>query len=121
MKQRVALIGLVVSMLLAMQAQAHARLRSSNPAAGAQVSVAPARLELHFNEKVRLASLSLNSEGRVIDVAVDRSAPSSADVSLALPALTAGSYQVHWRALSGGDGHITQGTFSFTITGASKP
>jgi copper resistance protein C len=111
----------MASVLLVAQASAHARLRSSTPAAGATLPAAPPALELHFNEKVRLASVVLSSGGKEIPVAVEKTAAPSADASLRLPALAAGDYVVAWRALSGGDGHVIHGNFTFSIGGAAKP
>ena len=95
----------------------HARLRSTIPAADAQLQVAPQSLTLNFNEEVRLAVLTLSTGGRDIPVTVDRGAPAAPQVTVKLPALSAGKYQVQWSALSPDDGHVTKGTFSFTVLG----
>jgi methionine-rich copper-binding protein CopC len=108
------------ALLLGAQAFGHAKLRSSVPAEGAKLFLAPATLQLHFNESVKLASVVIKSAGGEITVAVDRAAAASADVTLPLPALGTGRYVVQWRALSGGDGHVTHGTVSFVIAGAVK-
>ena len=114
------LLSITCAVLLAAQASAHARLRSSTPADGATLPAAPATLELHFNEKVRLAAVVLSSGGKEIPVSIDKSATASADATLSLPALAPGEYVVQWRALSGGDGHVTHGKFKFSIGGAAK-
>jgi methionine-rich copper-binding protein CopC len=106
--------------LLATQAFGHAKLKASVPAQGAQLFAAPATLQLHFNESVKLASVLIKGAGGEIPVAVDRAAAASADVALPLPPLGIGRYVVQWRALSGGDGHVTHGSFSFSIAGAVK-
>ena len=107
----------VTAMILAGPAFGHAKLRSTIPAADAQLQVAPQSLTLNFNEEVRLAVLTLSAEGRDIPLAVDRNAPAAPQVTIKLPALSAGKYQVQWSALSPDDGHVTKGTFSFTILG----
>jgi len=109
----------VAAMLLAGPAFGHAKLLRTVPAADAQLSAAPASLTLTFNENVRLAILTLTADGKTIPVAVDRSLPPAPQVSVALPALTAGRYQVQWSALSAADGHVTKGTLSFVIAGAT--
>jgi methionine-rich copper-binding protein CopC len=113
----------VTAMILAGPAFGHAKLRSTLPAADAQLQVAPQSLTLNFNENVRLAVLTLNAGGRDIPVTVDRSAPAAPQVTVRLPALPAGKYQVQWSALSADDGHVTKGTFSFTVlaAGAAAP
>ena len=105
----------VAGVILAGPALGHAKLRSTLPAADAQLDAAPKSLTLTFNESVRLAVLSVAGGGREIPVAVDRSAPAAPQVTIPLPALMPGKYQVRWSVLAADDGHATQGTFSFTI------
>jgi methionine-rich copper-binding protein CopC len=109
----------VAAMLLAGPALGHAKLLRTLPAADAQLPAAPPSLTLTFNENVRLAVLTLTADGKTIPVTVDRSLPPAPQVSVPLPALTAGKYQVQWSALSAADGHVTKGTFSFVIAGAA--
>jgi len=108
----------VTGMILAGPVFAHAKLRSTTPAADAQLQVAPKSLTLSFNEKVRLAVLTLTVDGKDVPVTLDRSAPAAAQVTVALPALpalTAGKYVVQWSVLSADDGHVSKGTFAFAV------
>jgi methionine-rich copper-binding protein CopC len=98
-----------------LMAIAHAKLLHTTPATGAQLATAPKALTLTFNEAVRLAVLRLSVGGRDIPVTLDRSAPAGAEVSVPLPALGAGIYEVQWSALTVDDGHVVKGTFSFTV------
>jgi methionine-rich copper-binding protein CopC len=107
----------VAAMILAGQAFAHAKLLGTNPSAGAQLEVAPESLTLNFNEDARLAVLTLTAGGKVIPVTVDRSAPAAPRIRVALPVLAPGTYQVQWSVLSPTDGHVTRGTFAFSIVG----
>jgi methionine-rich copper-binding protein CopC len=107
----------LAGMILAGPALGHAKLRSTIPAADAQLQVAPKSLTLNFNEDVRLAVLTLTVDGRDIPVTVDRSAPAAPQVIVTLPVLAVGKYQVRWSALSPADGHVSKGTFSFAILG----
>ncbi len=107
----------VCAMLLAGQVFGHAKLRSTLPAADAELRVAPKALTLIFNEEARLAVLTLSVDGKEIPVTVDRNAPAAAQITVPLPPLTAGKYLVQWSALSPKDGHVTKGTFSFAIVG----
>ncbi|HME38750.1 MAG TPA: copper resistance CopC family protein [Steroidobacteraceae bacterium] len=111
------LLAAVTGVILAGPAFGHAKLRSTIPAADAQLRVAPESLSLSFNEDVRLAQLSLSVGGKAIPVTLDRGAPAAAEVTVKLPALAVGIYQVQWSALSSADGHVTKGSFSFTILG----
>ena len=103
--------------ILAGAASGHAKLRSSTPQADAALSAAPKSLTLSFNENVRLAVLTLTSGGKAIPVAVDRNAPPAPQVTVRLPPLGIGKYQVQWSAMSADDGHVTKGTFAFAIVG----
>jgi methionine-rich copper-binding protein CopC len=107
------------ALALAGPAFGHAKLLSTLPGADAQLQAAPTSLTLTFNENVRLAVLTLTAGGKTIPVTVDRSLPASPQVSVSLPALTAGKYQVQWSALSPDDGHLTKGTFTFVIVGST--
>jgi hypothetical protein len=109
----------LAGMILTGPVFAHAKLRSSVPAADARLQVAPKSLTLNFNESVRLAVLTLTAGGKDIPVTVDRNAPAAAQVSIALPPLAVGQYVVQWSALSVDDGHVSKGTFSFAVVGAA--
>jgi methionine-rich copper-binding protein CopC len=101
--------------LLAGVAAGHARLLGEVPAAGAELDASPAALTLRFNEKVRLAVLTLTAAGREIPLAVDRNAAPAATVSVGLPRLAAGHYDVQWSALTDSDGHVVKGAYSFVV------
>ena len=105
----------LAGLILAAPVFGHAKLRSSLPAADTQLQAAPTSLTLTFNEMVRLAVLTLGTAGRDIPVSVDRGAPPAAQVTVVLPALAPGKYQVRWSAMSVDDGHVTQGMFSFVV------
>jgi copper resistance protein C len=92
----------------------HAKLESTVPAANAQVS-APKTLTLSFNEAVRIAVLRLSSGGKEIPLTLDRGAPAGREVSVPLPALGAGTYQVFWSAITVDDGHVVKGSFAFNV------
>jgi len=111
------------ALMLAGPADAHAKLRSSVPAADAELAAAPQTLTLTFNGNVRLAVLTLSTAGRDIPVALDRNAAAAPQVSVPLPPLAPGKYQVQWSALSPDDGHVVKGSYSFTIStpAASAP
>jgi copper resistance protein C len=96
----------------------HAKLRASVPSADAQLQAAPTTLSLTFSEDIHLAVLTLTAGSKDIPLTVDRAAPASSQVNLVLPPLPAGKYLVQWSALSADDGHVTKGSFSFTVLGA---
>jgi methionine-rich copper-binding protein CopC len=106
-----------VAIMSASAVFAHARLQSSVPAADSKLGVAPKSLTLRFNEKVQLAVLKLTASGTDIPVAFDRGTPAAAELTVMLPTLPVGKYQVQWSAMSADDGHVTKGAFSFVIAG----
>ena len=96
---------------------AHAKLLSSSPADKAQLTQPPKTLSLKFSETARLAAVKLTSAGKDFPVTVDKTAKPDQSFSLALPALGPGSYTVQWSAVASDDGHVTKGSFSFSIAG----
>jgi copper transport protein len=113
-------VVLLLSLIFAPQAAAHARLQSSNPPAGAVVPQTPAMVQLTLSEAISPQF----SQIQVLDrtrhdvstgpVAVDLRDPATMGVALQ-PGLPSGVYTVVWRAISAVDGHVTLGNFAFTI------
>jgi copper resistance protein C len=96
---------------------AHAKLKSSAPADNAQLAAAPKTLTLNFSEAAQLAVLKLTADGKEIPIAVDKTAKASQTFTLPLPALAPGKYTVQWSAVAADDGHVTKGSFAFSVTG----
>jgi copper resistance protein C len=113
-KQAILVVALSGAML-AGPCMAHAKLQSSSPAKDAHLTAAPKSLTLTFNEAAQLAVLKLTSGGTEIPITVDKSAKASASFTFPLPALAAGSYTVQWTAVAADDGHVTKGSFAFSI------
>lgn len=110
----------VLSMSLAMAAGpcfGHAKLTSSIPAGNSQLASAPKSLTLNFNEAATLAVLKLVSAGKEIPIPLDKGAKPGREFTLSLPALMPGNYTVEWSAVAADDGHVTKGSFTFSITG----
>jgi copper resistance protein C len=101
--------------LLPLAALGHAKLLSTVPATGEQLTVAPKQMTLQFNEAVQIGMLKLSADGKDIAIELDRVAAASSKVTVALPALASGTYRVQWSALTVDDGHVVKGTFSFVI------
>lgn len=99
-------------------ASAHASLKSSNPEAGATLTVAPKEIALTFNEKVEEAFSTItlfDGEGKAITADKAKvNAANPAILRLETPTLAAGSYTVTW-AVAGHDGHRRKGDFKFTV------
>lgn len=113
--KNIALWALLAAVAFGVPAFGHAKLLLSAPAADAQVSGSPATLTLTFNENVRLAMLKLSTSGRDIPLTIDRAAAGTATVTVKLPTLVAGKYEVQWSALTLDDGHVVKGGYSFSV------
>lgn len=98
---------------------AHAKLQHLSPADNALLVIAPKTLTLTFDEDVQLGVLKLNAAGNEIPVAIDRAGKASRIVTVTLPVLMPGKYEVRWSALAADDGHVTKGAFSFTVMGST--
>jgi hypothetical protein len=95
----------------------HAKLQSSTPADSAQLTQAPKTLTLNFSEAAQLARLVVVGDGKEISIPIDKTAKASQSFTLPLPGLVPGKYTVQWTAVAADDGHVTKGTFSFSIAG----
>ena len=112
-----ALIALIVTgIVVAGPCLAHAKLLSSSPSDKAQLAQAPKSLTLKFSEAEQLAVLKLVRDGTEIPVPLDKGAKAGQTFTLTLPTLTPGNYTVQWSAMAADDGHVTKGSFSFSIT-----
>jgi methionine-rich copper-binding protein CopC len=94
---------------------AHAKLQSSSPANNAHLTEAPKTLTLQFNEAAQLAVLKLIRDGKEVPIPLDKGAKAGQTFTLTLPALSPGSYTVQWSAVAADDGHVTKGSFVFSI------
>lgn len=94
---------------------AHAKLQSSSPAANAHLTEAPKTLTLNFSEAAQLAVLKLVRDGKDVPVPLDKNAKAGKTFTLTLPALSPGNYAVQWAAVAADDGHVTKGSFVFSI------
>ncbi|PIJ51714.1 hypothetical protein BL250_04295 [Erwinia sp. OLTSP20] len=101
------------------QAQAHAHLKTSEPAAKEEVTASPKQLTLTFSEGLEPAfseATLKDSQGALVPTGkslVSKSNGKQLVVPLTAP-LAAGAYQVNWHVLST-DGHKTKGEYSFTV------
>jgi methionine-rich copper-binding protein CopC len=95
----------------------HAKLQSSAPADNAQLAQVPKTLTLNFSEAAQLARLVVVGDGKEISIPIDKTAKASQSFTLPLPGLVPGKYTVQWTAVAADDGHVTKGSFSFSIAG----
>lgn len=110
--------------LVAAEAQAHALLSSSSPAANATLAKAPQQILLNFTEppdpKLSLVEV-VDSSGRVVPgvspVQAVPGKPQQLRVALSRE-LPTGVYTVNWRSVSATDGHVADGAFAFGVGAA---
>ena len=99
-------------------AWAHARLETSMPAKGAQLTSAPADITLKFNEKLEEGFSAIKVfDAAGHDVGAKKTTLDAADNAVLrahLPALKPGIYTVKWVAV-GHDGHRRNGDYSFAV------
>src|SRR5215212_3917182 len=113
------LLALLLLILVAHTAEAHASLVRSEPAAGALLDAAPKELVLEFSEGLDpgFSRVQLyNSKNQVINPGpgiVDPAAPTI--MRLALAELPKDSYTALWRSRSAADGHVTEGSVPFGV------
>jgi copper transport protein len=110
------LLGLV---MMSPSAQAHALLKSSEPADGSQLAKSPSAVLLTFTEDPDPA-LSivhvLDGNGNSVEKGKARAVPGVPDELLVgVGNLPNGVYTVSWRTVSRVDGHVTAGAFAFGV------
>ena len=94
---------------------AHAHLEQAQPADGSVLSSAPADLVLRFSEKARLTALWIRHDGGARQKVTPLPGEAQTRITVALPALTPGSYVISWRLVSA-DGHVVPGQIRFTLS-----
>lgn len=102
--------------LMATQADAHARVVGSNPAASATVA-SPSALRVTFSERVAPAFSGLsvvNAGGAAFAVATTVSQDGKTVLGHTARPLAAGAYTLNWHAASA-DGHRMTGSIAFTV------
>ncbi|MGI5240073.1 copper resistance CopC family protein [Dactylosporangium sp. CA-139066] len=113
--------AVLIPLLPATPAWAHATLLRTDPADGATVTVAVAAVTLTFNENVKQQFSTIVVTGADGQSYVD-GAPRVVDRTLvqAVKPLPAGAVRVAWRTVSA-DGHPIEGQFGFTNAASGAP
>lgn len=123
MIRTIRLLVVALTLLAPAPAMAHARLKRSSPAAGAQLESSPDVLRLWFTEQpeLRFTFASLKDEaGKVFALgSVERELSGEMGVSFHVSSvLPPGRYTLSWRTAAA-DGHPTTGKFSFVVLPAT--
>jgi methionine-rich copper-binding protein CopC len=120
MSRTIAILLTAALGLGATAANAHPRLQTSNPAAGATLKAGPKEIRLNFTEELvpLFTGLELkNASGKFIPSGKAALIPGDSKkivVPIGAP-LTAGTYNVVWHAVSV-DTHRVNGSYSFKVT-----
>jgi copper transport protein len=109
----------VIQLVVAGPLLAHARLKSSSPAAGSHLGRTPTELRLDFSESPELAFTIvhlLDRDGRAVDLAPLAYAAQSrrSIVTRITGRMAPGIYRVTWQ-VAGDDGHPVRGRFEFVV------
>lgn len=113
------LLVAIVAMLAPTPAMAHAKLKRSDPAAGARLTSAPEAIRLWFTEQpdLRFTFASLK-DGAGKTILLGNGAQEATDrmevAFTVLSRLDPGSYTLSWRTAAS-DGHPSHGTLSFEV------
>jgi copper transport protein len=113
------LLALLVALLVAGIASAHADFVRSDPAPGSTLDVAPAQVTVWFTEAIEpgFSTITLLFEdGSTADRGDSLVSPADpTQLSVSLDGAREGTYVASWRVLSVVDGHITSGSFVFSV------
>jgi methionine-rich copper-binding protein CopC len=114
MKILPALSGLVLLVTGAI-AGAHAHLHSAIPAEGSVMTAAPASIVLNFSEAARVTTAWITKDSEPKQKLGPLPSQPAQKISIPLPQLAPGRYEVEWRVLSD-DGHVMPGKLHFTLS-----
>ncbi len=113
------LLALLLFLLAAAPVLAHATLVRSEPSANSAQKTPPTLARLWFSEDIEPSFSTVtvvNSGGTAVDKGdVHRMADDSKGLEVSLNDLPEGLYTVVWKTTSAVDGHVAQGSFSFTV------
>ena len=101
-------------------AHAHAHLKDAQPAEGSVMKAAPPTIVLKFSEPARLTALTVQKEGEAEQKVTPLPSAPAAEVSVPVPKLAPGKYEVNWRVVSD-DNHIMSGKLHFTVDPNATP
>jgi copper resistance protein C len=114
----------LVALVVPAAALAHAELDTITPANGSTVDAAPTEIVATFTEDLDPSKSSIvvvNGAGAQVASGGTVAADDKKKMTLALPALEPGAYQVRWTSTSAQDGDIDRGTTGFTYAPAATP
>jgi copper transport protein len=127
MRRAVVAVGAVLVLLVitASVASAHALLQSAEPAPNSVTKASPPTITLTFTEAPdpKLSSVQvLDSSGASVATGRAETVAGHADeLTIAIKALADGVYTVAWRTVSAEDGHVAAGSYAFSVGSTPPP
>ena len=112
-------LGVVLSLLVAPSASAHAAYESSDPSNGATVSSPPSRITAQFTEPLVSGSKLEVYDPCGAQVDGGDSFVAGDQLTISMSADKQGAYRIRFSVVSAVDGHPTNGEFGFTSTGGA--
>lgn len=113
------LFSIVCALITAGVAWAHADQVRSNPAPNSTLDAPPARVTVWFSEPVEPGFSTITvlyEDGSTADAGNNLVSPADqTQLSVSLKETRNGTYIVSWRALSAVDGHLTSGSYVFSV------
>ena len=113
------ILAVAVALIAAGIASAHADFTRSDPAPNAVLEVAPARVTIGFTEPIEPGFSTITvlfQDGSTADLGDSAVAPADpTELSVSLGDTREGTYLVSWRVLSAVDGHITSGSWVYSV------
>ncbi len=120
----VAAVLFVLALVQPALVSAHAKLISSNPANGAALAAMPATIVAVYDEELKTIGPFItvtNAAGQQVDAGDSKVDLNDVDhktiMATLKPGLGAGTYTIHWQAITADDNGVTQGTIVFTVQG----
>jgi copper resistance protein C len=108
---------LLLLLLGAATANAHAKLLSAEPAAQS-TAAAPTKIQLHFSEELarKFSSFKLaDASGAAVLLHVAEGSDAKSLAAIPARTLAPGSYTVTWTAVANDDGHKSTGSYVFSV------
>jgi methionine-rich copper-binding protein CopC len=114
---------LVLASLFPAAVLAHAELETSDPADGSTVEVAPTEIVMTFTQDLdpSQSSIVVVAGGTQIATGGEIDAAEPRRMTLALPPLEPGAFEVRWTSRSAEDGELVRGVTTFTYAPAPTP
>jgi copper transport protein len=117
-----AMLSLVLGVVAASPARAHAELVSSDPKDGARLDAVPARVTLTFSEEIAVSECGVQANGHAAPVHGLAGQPEVLVADLGGVQPDHGLVTLTWHSVSSDDGHVADGSLRFTIgTGSPGP